>query len=170
MNRPAFAALAMILPVTLGLRSIEHVELTTDSQRVASDAASMLAANGWSVQRQNSHLVGWMIEAQQGHCRMLIHPTPPGGATVDMFRRLAHPIGQVTFHYRGVTSDHFPRFVPMLAEHAQKYAWSFGVAIPTEPVIASAQSPSCSAPSPHFNGLRQHLKAAKVAHEAVVET
>jgi len=158
MARPALAALLVILPLTLGLRSVEHGERITDSTRLTADAASILASDGWSVRPFEHHLIGWLIEGARGDCRILVHFTPPEGASDAKFRRLALPIGPVTYQYRGRTSREFPRFVPMLAGHVQRYAWSFGLAIPTAPLIATAQSSSCGTQAPEFTGLRQHLQ------------
>lgn len=158
MVRPALGALLIILPLTLGLRSVEHGERITNNERLAADAASILTSDGWSARSREHHLIGWLIEGTRGDCRILVHFTPPEGASDDKFRRLAQPIGPVTYQYRGRMSREFPRLVPMLAGHVQRYAWSFGLAIPTAPLIATARSPSCGTQTPDFTGLRQHLQ------------
>ena len=160
MPKPALWALLVILPLTLGLRSVGHGERITNNKRLAADAASSLVKDGWSVRPLKHHLIGWLIEGARGDCRILIHFPPPEGVSDDKFRRLAEPVGPVTYQYRGRTSREFPRLVPMLAGHVQRYAWSFGLAIPTAPLVATARSPSCSIPVPDFTGLRQHLQIA----------
>lgn len=160
MPRPALGALLVILPLTLGLRSVEHGERITNSERLTADAASSLTRDGWLVHPLKHHLVGWLIEGARGDCRILVHFMPPEGVSDAKFRRLAQPIGPVTYQYRGRTGREFPRFVPTLAGHVQRYAWSLGLAIPTAPLIAIAQSPSCGTQVPDFTGLRQHLQVA----------
>ena len=160
MVRPALGALLLILPLTLGLRSVEHGERIADKYRLAADAASSLTRDGWQVRPVEHHLVGWLIEGARGDCRILVNLMPPEGASDEKFRRLAQPIGAVTYQYRGRTGGEFPRFVPMLAGHVQRYAWSFGLAIPTAPLIATARSPSCGTQAPDLTGLRQHLQVA----------
>lgn len=159
MLRAALGALAIIMPLTLGLRSVEHGERVIDSRRLTADAASSLAASGWSVRPTKHHLLGWLIQGERGGCRILVHASPPGGETDDKFRRLARSIGPVTYQYRGRTTQGFPRFVPVLLGHLQRYAWSFGIAVPTPALIATARSQSCNAQGPDFAGLRQHLQA-----------
>lgn len=163
MARPALWALLFILPLTLGLRSVEHGERITDSKRLAADAVLSLTEDGWSVRPLEHHLIGWLIEGARGDCRILVHFAPPEGVSDEKFRRLAQPVGSVTYQYRGRTSRDFPRFVPTLAGHFQRYVWSFHLAIPTAPLIAIGRSPSCGAQAPDFTGLRQHLQ---VAHRA----
>lgn len=160
MVRPALSALLLILPVTLGLRSIEHGQRVTDSRRLTADAASILVREGWTVRPVEHHLIGWLIEGARGDCRMLVHFPPPEGVSDGKFRRLAQSVGPVTYSYRGRTSRAFPRFVPMAAEHVQRYAWSFGLAIPTAPLIAVARTPSCGTQAPNLAALREHLQVA----------
>ena len=158
MVRPALWALLVILPLTLGLRSVEHGERVTNEERLTADAASIMISDGWSARPKKHHLIGWLIAGARGDCRILVHFTPPEGASDDKFRILARSVGPVTFQYRGRMSRDLPRFVPMLAGHIQRYAWSFGLTIPTAPLIATARSPSCGTQAPDLTELRQHLQ------------
>lgn len=163
MARPALWALLIIVPLTLGLRSAQHGERLIDSDRLTAEAASNLAGQRWSVRRREHHLVGSLIEGARGECRILVHFASPEGVTDEKFRRLAQPVGPVTYQYRGRPSLDFPRLLPLLAAHVQRYAWSFGLAVPTAPLVSTARSPSCGGQTPDFTGLRQHLR---VAHRA----
>lgn len=156
--RAALGVLIVILPLTLGLRSVEHGERMIDTGRLAADEASSLTANGWSVRPLKHHLIGWLIQGERSGCRILVYAPPPEGETDEKFRTLAKSIGPVTYQYRGRTTRYFPRFVPVLLGNLQRYAWSFGVAVPTPALIATARSPSCGAQAPDFAGLRQHLE------------
>ncbi len=158
MSRAALGALLIIMPLTLGLRSVEHGERTTNSDRLTADAASSMTRQGWSVRPLKHNLIGWLLEGVRGDCRILVHFAQPEGVSDEKFRRLVQPVGPVTYQYREGLSREFPRFVPLLAEHVQRYAWSFGLAVPTAPLIATARSPSCGKEMPDFAGLRQHLK------------
>lgn len=159
MRRAALGALLLILPLTLGLRSVDQSERRIDTGRLAADAASSLSSDGWSARPQRHHLIGPLIEGARGECRILVHFIPPEGVSDDKFQRIARPIGPVTYHYRGQVSRDFPRLVPMLQAHGQRYARSFGVNIPTAPPVAIARSPSCGEQAPDFTGLRQYLEA-----------
>ena len=160
MVRSALGPLLIILPLTLGLRSAETSERTIDTRRLALEATHAVKEHGWSVRPTEHHLIGWLVEGKRRDCRILVHFPPAEGSTDEMFKRLAKPVGPVTYQYRGQTSGQFPRFAPMLARHVQRYLGSFGVELPTPPVIAVAQSPSCAPQLGIFIGLRQHLHAA----------
>lgn len=158
MSRPALGLLVVILPLTLGLRSAGHGERIVDSRRLAIDAASKLKSGGWTVRSREHHLIGWLIEGARKDCRILVHFASPEGSTYEKFRQISEPIGPVTYQYRGDVSAEFPRITPMLAGHAQRYAWSFGLAVPTSPVLAVARSTPCTREFPILSGLEQRLE------------
>ena len=126
---------------------------------MTADAASSLTRNGWVVRPRKHPLIGWLVEGARGTCRILVHVMPPEGNSDDKFRSIAEPVGPVTYQVGGQIHHDFPRLVPMLHGHAQRYAWSFGVAIPTAPPVATARSRSCGTLVPDFTALRQHLKS-----------
>jgi hypothetical protein len=159
MHRAALAALVVLLPLTLGLRSIRTEERVIDSRRLSASAMAQLAREGWSVRLSEHRLIGWMILGSRGDCRTLVHFPLPSGESDEKFRSLAKSVGPVTYQYRGRTSREFPRPVPLLAWHVQRYARSFGIPISTAPLIAVAQSPSCGEQPPDFAELRQRLQA-----------
>jgi hypothetical protein len=158
MRRAALPALLIVLPVTLGLRSIQPEARFMDSRRLTGDAVASLMRQGWSVRSSEHHLVGWLILGVQRDCRILVHFPAPSGESTEKFRNLAKSVGPVTYQYRGSISRQFPRLVPVLSWHLQRYAWSLGIAIETAPLIAISKSPSCDKQSPDFGGLSQHLQ------------
>lgn len=160
MLRPTLLALVAIVPLTFGLRTVGHGERHPDHKRLTTDAVQVLAADGWSVRPIETQAVGQLISATKSDCRILVNFPSHEGQSDEKFRYLARGIGPVSYHYRGTVSSQLPRFAPLLAKHAQRYAWSFGVAIPTAPPITLARSPSCGGRTPDFSAIRQHLQAA----------
>lgn len=159
MLRPTLLALVAIVPLTFGLRTAGNGERHPDYARLTADAAQALAADGWSVQPIASQAVGQLISASKGGCRILVNFPSHEGQSDEKFRYLARGIGPVSYQYRGTVSSQLPRFAPLLAKHAQRYAWSFGVTIPTAPPITLARSPACGGQTPDFSAIRQHLQA-----------
>ncbi len=132
-----------------------------DLDRLAADASVILAADDWSVEPPQNHLVGRMVKGSRGSCRILVQFPPPDGQGDKWLRILARPIGPLTYHYGGVTSSQPPRLAPLLSRHAQRYAGSFGLEAATTPLIATALSPACDSQAPDLTGLRQHLQAVR---------
>ncbi len=163
MVRPTLLALLVVLPPTLGLRLADQGKRMPNEELLAADAVQALADDGWSVRPPQRHIIGRLVEGSRGNCRILVHFASPEGQSDEKFRILARNIGPVTYQYRGAMSSQLPRFSPMLAEHVQRYASSFGLDIPTAPLVGIALSPSCSAQTPDFTGLRQHLQVASEA-------
>lgn len=161
MTKPALVALIVVLPLTLGLRSAHNGERLIDSDRLTGDAGGLMRNTGWTVRPVEHHLLGRLVEGIRGDCRILVHFASPEGLTDDKFRAVARRVGPVSYSYRGQSSRQFPRTAPLLAWHVQRYAWSFGLAIPTAPLIATARSPTCGLMAPDFTGLGQHLQAAR---------
>lgn len=162
MRRAAAAALLIILPLTLGLRStrpIAPAEQFIDDEKLARDASASLAEEGWSVRLWRHHLLGPIISGSRRGCRILVNFPAPSAEDVEKFRIVAAPVGPVTYHYRNQATPELPRILPVLSWHLQRYAWGFGIALPTTPLIAVAQSRTCgSAVTPDFSELRQRLK------------
>ena len=161
MFRPALVVLLVVLPPTLGLRLADPGKRIPNQERLVADAVQALADDGWSVRPPERQIIGRLVEGSRGDCRILVHLASPDGQSDEKFRILARSIGPVTYQYRGALSSELPRFSPMLAEHFQRYAWSYGLDIPTAPLVAIALSPACSSQTPDFTGLRQHLQVAR---------
>ena len=160
MVRPTLLALVAIVPLTFGLRFAGHGERHPDHARLTADAVLALVDDGWSVQPREMHSIGQLIRATRGDCRILVNFPSHEGQSDEKFRFLARDTGPISYHYRGAASSELPRLAPMVAKHAQRYAWSFGLAIPTAPPIAVARSASCGSQAPEFTEIRQHLQAA----------
>jgi hypothetical protein len=163
MRRAALAALIIILPLSLGLRALRPDVRLIDSRRLVGDAMARLASDGWSARLSRNHVVGWLISGSRDDCRIMVHFPAPFGEGDEKFRALAKSVGQVTYHHGRSVSREFPRLVPVLAWHVQRYAQGFGVAVPTAPLIAVARSPSCGHRAPDLSGLRQFLQARQPA-------
>ena len=157
MPKPVLALLVIILPLTRGLRSLERGERIPDYGRLASEGATSLTNQGWSARPVKQHLIGWVIVGTRRDCRVLIHFMPPEGVSKDEFIFLSRPFGPVSYEYGDRTSNDFPRFIPMLADHFQRYAWSFGISYPTAPLIGIARSRACPSNEPSLGQLREHL-------------
>ena len=157
MPRASLWVLLLIVPLTLGLRSVEGKERMINGNQLVTDTASSLSEDGWSVRQLKHHLLGRLMEATRGDCRILVHFASPDGVSDEKYRQFASGVGPVNYQFRGRTTRNFPRAVPLLAAHAQRYAWSFGLRIPTSPLMAIARSPSCGRQVPNLSGIRQQF-------------
>ena len=156
-RRAALGLLAALLPLTLGLRAANAGERMIDVDRLSADTIRLAGSQGWTARPFRHHFLGPLVEARRGSCRILIHFAPPEGPTEGKFASLASSFGPVEYHYRGATTATLPRHGPLLAWHAQRYAWSFGLAVPTAPLVALARSRECGAMAPDLTPLAQHL-------------
>ena len=164
MRRAALAALIIILPLSLGLRAVRPDNRLIDSQRLVGDALARLASDGWSARLSRNHVVGLLISGSRNDCRIMIHFPTPFGEADEKFRAIAKSVGPVNYYHGRTVSREFPRVVPVLSWHIQRYAQGFGVAVPTVPLIAVAKSPSCDDQAPDLSGLRQVLQVRQPAN------
>jgi hypothetical protein len=159
-KRAALILLLAVLPLTLGLRAANRGESLIDEDRLAADSMRLLASQGWETRPIRHHVLGPLVEARQGDCRILMHFASPSGASIEKFKALARAYGPVSYRNGEKISSAMPRGAALLAWHGQRYARGFGVEIPTQPVIAEARAPACGEARIDLSPLRQRLKSA----------
>lgn len=155
-SRAALPLLAAILPLTLGLRAASPDARAIDQDRLWTDSAAAMQAQGWTVRAIRRPVLGAFIEGKRGGCRVLLHFASPDGATAERFAILARPYGPVVFIRGAEISTALPQKAALIGWHVQRYSAGFGMALPTPPVIAAARPAGCALPD--LSEIRQQLR------------
>jgi len=136
-------ALALLVGVTLGLKlSAAARTAEPDGARLAHEMSAALAAQGFSTAVVPHHLFDYVI-ARKGNCTLAATNAIASGYLRERFAEEVRGIGPVAYHYGDGPPAAFPRFIPVLTEHLQNWAYQIGIVGPRVPVIGIAASPAC---------------------------
>jgi hypothetical protein len=136
-------ALALLLGLTLTPKLLGAGRFAEpDGARLARDMAAMLAARGFQTRVVPHHLFPYVL-ARRGGCTLVAANAPANGSFRDSFADAAARIGPTLYHYRSERLGGFPRFLPVVEEYLQHWAYRVGLVVPRPPVIAIAAAPAC---------------------------
>ena len=147
-------AFAVLIGVTMAPKLIGSGRIAEpDGARLARDMAATLAARGFRTVVRAHHLFDYVL-ARKGDCTLIAANALASGWLGERFAEETAAIGPVSYQYRGATGTDFPRFVPVVAEHLQLWAYRVGIVAPRTPVIAIAASPACRLDAIDWGALR----------------
>ena len=136
-------ALVGLLVLSLGLKlAASRSEPRPDQQLFASQVFRFLEREGYTTAAELRPL-GMMVTARRDGCRLAIRDYPPHGTLAQVYARLARPVGQLRFVYRGRVSDRAPKLLPLIEYFIGRELRRMGIAAPRAPILAVAVSRGC---------------------------
>ena len=136
-------AFVLLLGATLGVKVLTARRIGhSDDLRLARDMALMLRQDGFRTGVVPHHLFPY-VRARKGGCFLVAANAVANGYLRHRFEGAAARIGPTVYNHGSARGPDFPRFLPVVTEHLQNWAFRFGISAPRTPVIAIAASPAC---------------------------
>ena len=136
-------AFILLLGLTLGVKIFTADRIAhPDDMRLARDMAAMLQSDGFRVAVVPHHLFPF-VRAEKEGCTLIAANAVASGVFRRRFESAAAPVGPTSYNHGSALGAAFPRYLPVVAEHLQNWAYRFGIIAPRKPVIAIAATPAC---------------------------